>query len=264
VKLTECLRAEESKILLERALLDQHQRNQRQYEQIQILQAEDQFQKLQQRIQTLKGQASSDSPAQDLLSIKREGAALRVWSPKSAHDNSPKTTRMACSRRSSEGRAEEHSKSRVDSALRNAGSTAHSPVSGDPRGSNSMLLTSPPTPLYTSTGLSMQQAQRMRLSPSPAPNTGNTIFYTTASPAVRKSEMGTRANSSTRHSRLSADPTVPSLTLPEEMKDHPDGVSKAEWPAQVCQILRACAPRAPVLATRFQEGEREDLLARVM
>jgi len=76
--------------------------------------------------------------------------------------------------------------------------------------------------------------------------------------------MGTRANSSTRHSRLSADPTVPSLTLPEEMKDHPDGVSKAEWPAQVCQILRACAPRAPVLATRFQEGEREDLLARVM
>ena len=204
-----------------------------------MLQAQDQSHKLQLHIQKLKDQSSNDWPAQDLLPLKRESAALRVWSPEPGHDNSTNTKRMARSR-GSEGRGEARSKSRVDFAL----CAKQSPLSGDPSGNNSMLLASPPTPLYTSTGLSLQHPQHVRHSASPAPNTGNTIFYATASPAVGKSEMYTRANSSTRHSRLSADPTVPSLTLPEEMKDNPDGISKAGRLSQVCrtfsELARAC------------------------
>jgi hypothetical protein len=190
-----------------------------------MLQAQDQSHKLQLHIQKLKDQSSNDWPAQDLLPMKRESAALRVWSPEPGHDNRTNTKRIARSR-VSEGREEARSKSRVDFAL----CAKQSPLSGDPRSTNSMLLASPPTPLYTSTGLSLQHSQQVRHSPSPAPNTGNTIFYATASPAVGKSEV----YSSIRHSRLSADPTVPSLTLPEEMKDNPYGISKAGRPFQVC------------------------------
>ena len=97
----------------------------------------------------------------------------------------------------------------------------------------STLLHSPspscaPTPPYKSMGPSSKTVRGVRLSPSPTPDT---IFYTTGSgaPGGNWQMVSTKAShehSSSRHSRLSADPTVPSLSLPEEMTEDPAGVGQ--------------------------------------
>jgi len=265
--------AEEAKILLERALLDQHQRYQRQCDKLQVLQADETYHKLQTHLHSLQQhhnksieQQQQQQQEQQFSNHSHEGVAVPISSAIfTAHSSSnrminereeERVLKVAASGVGlSSSAGAEHTKSRVDFALH----TTQSPVThGRTSGSNgnSTLFTSPspssaPTPPYNSTGANLNNTQHQRLTPSPSP-ASNTIFYTASSPSPTHMVSGLanashththmRMHSNTRHSQLSADPTVPSLSLPAEMKDNPDGVSFSKGRmAQVCFCVWAGA-----------------------
>jgi len=257
--------AEEAKILLERALLDQHQRYQRQCDKLQVLQADETYHKLQTHLHTLQHHHNKSMEQQQqqqrFLNHSREGGAVPISSAIfTSHSSSnrmidereeERVLKLAASTKGLNSSAgAQHAKSRVDFALH----TTQSPVThGRASGSNgnSTLFTSPspssaPTPPYNSTGANLNNTQHQRLTPSPSP-ASNTIFYTSSSPSPTHLVSGLantshththmRMHSNPRHSQLSADPTVPSLSLPAEMKDNPDGVSFSKGRmSQVCFV----------------------------
>jgi hypothetical protein len=227
---------EEAKILLERALSEQHQRYQRLCEKVHAQQSDEQLHKLQSSLQSLQQQRSREHQ-QHLLHVSREGALLPVRSPVrvSGQDNAGRKdgAREIGGSGVGAGKVAGRAKS-VEFGLY----STQSPVINMQATGGHSLFTSPSpscaaTPPYTSDGASLRKA--LRVSPSPFPGT-STIFYTTCAASSSDHSATVEANStlaitnthavthaSSRHSRLSADPTLPSLSLPEEMKDNPDG-----------------------------------------
>ena len=124
----------------------------------------------------------------------------------------------------------------------------------------STLLPSPspscaPTPPYKSMGPASKTMRSVGLSPSPTPDT---IFYTTGSGPPSGnwrmvSAKASREHTSSRHSRLSADPTVPSLSLPEEMTDDPGGVGQGR---QV-ELAKQGQPRETFAGVDADRDEQE-------
>ena len=208
----ECLIvAEESKILLERALLDTHKRFQRQCDKMQGIEAQQQRKTACSAIQALQSQhKKGDSATLKSLSVSQNGL-----------DNPIRD--LCISNHPSQG-----SRSDQDGNLL---SYITSPS----------LDSGPRTPAYATINSSPNKSGYESKTPC---TSVKTIFYSAGSPQVPKNvesqsevterSTGSRAHpfshSSSRDSRLSAASTVPSLMLPDEMKENSDGTSHTNGP----------------------------------
>jgi len=239
--------SEESKLLLERALIDQHQRYQRLCDRLNVLQGDEKLNKLKSSLEQMSQNPPRGSAIQERsINLSRQSASNAVRRPVSGSNEG----RIGRTNETSGDSAKEEAKGRggvggagqIDRERRLSGalvefdlhSTRSPMMNGDNIGINSTLFRSPspscvPTPPYTSDRAMSRMVHPLTPTPSPAPNT---IFYTTSATDIQTHHASSNAitsNTNTRgHSRLSADPTVPSLSLPEEIKDNPDGIEYAK------------------------------------
>lgn len=208
----ECLIvAEESKILLERALLDTHKRFQRQCDKMQEIEAQQQRKTACSAIQALQSQhKKGDSATLKSLSVSQKGL-----------DNPTRDSFIG-------NHPSQGSRSDQDGNLL---SCIASPS----------LDSGPRTPAHATIDSSANKSDYESNTPC---TSVKTIFYSAGPPQVPKNvesrsevterSTGSRAHpffhSNGRDSHLSAASTVPSLMLPDEMKENSDGTSHFNCP----------------------------------
>ena len=222
---------------MERALVEQHQRYQRQCDKIEVLQAGQHFHELQHQLESLHHRSAKMlSAGRSRAPLKGSGnGSARAASGLTANGGSIAPANGESTGANHGGIGEDEVGQVMARSMTYLGDSAELNVRAlGPSGP----LRSPspgcaPTPPYASKGASLKPAglpSSLRTSASPAPHT---IFYTTGRGApsrdlstlsAQASHDRRRAHTSWSHSHLSADPTVPSLSLPEEMTEDPLGV----------------------------------------